>query len=1094
MATDTPEALPPLIAELRASIADLQAKFAQAKAEMRGLADEAATNADKVSSNTSRITGAITLGVAAIAAGSIKMAGDFQQSMTQLVTGAGESQRNIKAVSDGILQMAGQVGSSTTQLAQGMYLVESAGYHGAAGLQVLRAAAEGARVGNADLSTVADAVTSALNAYGLKASDASSVTSELVATVAAGKMHMQDLAGALSAVLPTAASAHVSLSQVGGAIATMTAQGTSAQQAAQDLANTIRSLQNPSQVQIREMEQLGLSSNEVSTQLGKKGLTGTIDEIVTTITRSMGPAGTVLLNSFKQSQSAAQDAAAEISKMPAALQKQAEAFADGTITQTQWRAVLKGLPVDQRELAVQFAATANKARGFNDVLKAGSPEAQTFNAALAKMMGGSTGLNVALQVSGTHMATFRANTQSVASAATGGAHSVEGWKQVQKDFNFQLDQAKGTAQALAIHLGTVLLPIVEKLVHAVMDVVTWFEHHRAAAIALGVVIGGMLSMAVAVFTITHVKKMIDAISESITITKKWGSNISEAIGKVVAWGRAHLTAAAEVEAGATEVETAETGIAATSEEAGAASSMALGPIGIAIMAIATVAMLVVTHWRQVVGWLKDIWHDLRAAAVWVFDEIRSHIKIVVEAVIALFAPWLGIAILLATHWRQVLHVAEEIFGAVVHFFEELPGRILAALGAAGQLLLKWGSDAIHGLLTGIEDAAKLVFDFYVKLPLKILSLIGNGMLVLVRWGGDLLRGLWNGIVAGIDIIGQFERWLWDHIVGAIGDAGKWLFDIGKDIIKGLVNGIKALADLPGKAVHEVAHGVVNVAKKIWSIFSPSQVFHELGTNLVQGLSNGISESKELAAAAMRDVDVVTDLSQHIVEFADECRGTANPAVASLDSQITTLNRSLEQLAHTEQTAATGTSSLVHMFDDLTNYVHSVSTNLNTEMYNVGVAMMQGLIDGMANNQRPVLQTIENIGTSMVNQMRSTLGTHSPSTVTQEVGSNVVEGLIAGMAQNQSRLHGAVSQLMSAFTGTSVSGSANITAAVQAAVAASSVVGPASAPAVAGGNAAVGGPVELVLELNGVQFARGISDDLIEVLAQKKRGRIVLGIG
>src|SRR5439155_4756198 len=122
-----------------------------------------------------------------------QMAGDFQAGMTSLVTGAGESQKNIQMVSNGLLGLATQTGTSTKQLTDGMYMIESAGYHGADGLKVLQASAEGAKVGAANLADVANGVTTALTDYHMPASQAVSVTNDLIATVASGKTHMQDL-------------------------------------------------------------------------------------------------------------------------------------------------------------------------------------------------------------------------------------------------------------------------------------------------------------------------------------------------------------------------------------------------------------------------------------------------------------------------------------------------------------------------------------------------------------------------------------------------------------------------------------------------------------------------------------------------------------------------------------------------------------------------------------------------------------------------------------------------------------------------------------------------------------------------------------
>src|SRR5665213_722123 len=119
-------------------------------------------------------------GLAVVGAGigvvAVKMAADFQTSVTQLATGAGESVKNLKLISDGILAMAGQVGQTPIDLAKGIYMIESAGYHGAAALDILKVAAEGAKVGNADLAVVTDAVTTSLNAYHLPASQAAEVT------------------------------------------------------------------------------------------------------------------------------------------------------------------------------------------------------------------------------------------------------------------------------------------------------------------------------------------------------------------------------------------------------------------------------------------------------------------------------------------------------------------------------------------------------------------------------------------------------------------------------------------------------------------------------------------------------------------------------------------------------------------------------------------------------------------------------------------------------------------------------------------------------------------------------------------------------
>ena len=212
--------------------------LASAVSQIRGVGAEADAVGAK-SAATGILGSKAFLAIGAAAAGGavevVKMAGDFQASTERLVTSAGESQKNIGLVRDGILAMAGSVGYSAEQLSAAMYKIESGGQHGADGLRVLQAAAEGAKTENADLTTVADAVTSAMQDYHLKASDAAMVTSKLVAATASGKMTFEELAGSMSAILPIASANHVSLNDILGDLASMTVHGESAQQAAQNL-------------------------------------------------------------------------------------------------------------------------------------------------------------------------------------------------------------------------------------------------------------------------------------------------------------------------------------------------------------------------------------------------------------------------------------------------------------------------------------------------------------------------------------------------------------------------------------------------------------------------------------------------------------------------------------------------------------------------------------------------------------------------------------------------------------------------------------------------------------------------------------------
>src|SRR5260221_2488312 len=117
--------------------------------------------------------------------------------------------------------MSVDTATSTDQLVKGMFNVESALHLGVGGLQVLKAAAEGAKAENSDLAQTTDVLTTAMVNYKIPAFQAVGVMDSLIATVAAGKLHMDDLTGSVKKVPPVSASLHIYPFDVEGAPSTI---------------------------------------------------------------------------------------------------------------------------------------------------------------------------------------------------------------------------------------------------------------------------------------------------------------------------------------------------------------------------------------------------------------------------------------------------------------------------------------------------------------------------------------------------------------------------------------------------------------------------------------------------------------------------------------------------------------------------------------------------------------------------------------------------------------------------------------------------------------------------------------------------------
>jgi len=218
--------------------------------------------------------GLLLVGGAAAAAGvqTVKMAGDFQKGLTALQTGAGESSKNLGMVSDGIKQIAIDTGTSTSDLLSAMFMVNSAGNYGADGLKVLTIAAQGAKTDNADLTTTTMALTGVMTNFKIPASGAAGAMNELVAASKDGKMHLQDLSAALGPIGMVATNAGLKFADVSAAVAMMTNRNVSAQQASQNLAFAVRSLDAPSGVAVKSLASVGLKAQDVADTLRNQGL------------------------------------------------------------------------------------------------------------------------------------------------------------------------------------------------------------------------------------------------------------------------------------------------------------------------------------------------------------------------------------------------------------------------------------------------------------------------------------------------------------------------------------------------------------------------------------------------------------------------------------------------------------------------------------------------------------------------------------------------------------------------------------------------------------------------------------------------------
>lgn len=214
----------------------------------------------------------IQLPLALAGGAAVKLAVDFDKSMTQIESLVGIAGDKVAQMGEEAKKMALNTGQSATDAANALFFITSAGLRGEEAMQVLNASLKSASIGLGEAKTVADLATSAMNAYGSETLSASGATDVLGAAVREGKLDAATLAGAMGSVLPVASNMGVQFHEVGAAFAAMSRTGTDAAQASTQLNSIMMGIMKPSEDAKKALAELGLSSEGLRQQIKDKGL------------------------------------------------------------------------------------------------------------------------------------------------------------------------------------------------------------------------------------------------------------------------------------------------------------------------------------------------------------------------------------------------------------------------------------------------------------------------------------------------------------------------------------------------------------------------------------------------------------------------------------------------------------------------------------------------------------------------------------------------------------------------------------------------------------------------------------------------------
>jgi len=711
----------------------------------------------------------------------VKGSSDWDAAMHKLVQTAGELPENLDMVSSGLLKIGIDTGTSTKDLAQGMYLVESSGHHGADGLDVARRAAEMAKQENVPLGESINAVTTLMKDYPDRFKSAADATSYLVTATGNGNTTMRDLDVAMAKVLPQAGAMGISVDSVVASLDEMTKHGVSSSQAAQNLTDTIKHMEAPTDVQARELAALGMTTADLAKAMDSGGLSGTLQMLT----------GKIEDNSHMtdEGKRVILDAGNAVKGYDPQVQALAQQLMNGSMSQKEYTKAAKDLPPVLQGQASNFATLMKSTHGLGKEQQTGQQIVQTYTDALRRATGDQTGMSVAMMTTKGSAADLNDIQKKLAATQKDADGSTKGWAETQKQANVHIDSAKVAVQALGIQMGSVLLPGVSLVVGGLAQLIGWMGQCKPVADALGILLGVVLVAACAGFVGKGIASAIKGVEALISVIDflSFGS-ITKL--KVALEGLTFAEVASKIRGVVTAVK--EWTVAQLALDV----AMDANPIGLIIIAIAAliaIAVLVITHWQQVSDFFSGLWDKIKGLFTegwnWVtktvgdaWDKIKAFFSQNTGDILKQIGEFIGHAIawflllpieipqalvkvagkiveVVKAWWPGFLKACEEGWtGTVWPWFKELPGNILKLLEGIGQLMFDIGKAVLEGLINGIKAIAGGLWDLITGIGKGIVdqfkSVLGisSPSTVMHQAGKDTMIGASEGVQAGAPMV------------------------------------------------------------------------------------------------------------------------------------------------------------------------------------------------------------------------------------------------------------------------------------------------------------------------------------------------------
>lgn len=610
----------------------------------------------KLSGAGKAMTVGVTTPILTAGTAAVKTAANFDTSMSKVSAISGATGASLDSLRTKALDMGAKTKFSASEAADAMSYMAMAGWKTEDMLDGIEGIMNLAAASGEDLATTSDIVTDALTAFGLSAKDSGHFADILAAASSNANTNVAMMGESFKYVAPMAGALGYSAEDISIALGLMANSGIKASQAGTSLRTLLANMADPTEEVAGAMEKLGMSIED------DEGNMYTFREVMDQMRKGFG--------SLKISEE----------ELTTGLDDLAKQYEDGAISEGEYNLALEEL--------------MKRAYGAEAAM-----QAQT-----AAQLAGKTGLSGLLAIVNASEEDYNKLTKAIDGSAGASKKMAD---VMQDNLEGRITILKSNLEGLAIQLGELIIPHVEKVVAFIQKLVLWFSSLNSTQqeniikwAAFAAALGPILIV---------VGKVVSAVGILVGVFAK----IPLALAKV---------------------------------------KSAFGIIQGAIVGVSAPVMALIAAVGALVAAFVHLWttnEDFRNAIIEIWNSITETFGGLVTQITERFSA-LGISFgtlveTLKTVWNGFCEVLAPVFIAAFEIIQEVFQLISDSIISVLDMLIGLFTGNWEQFLNGIKGTWEGIWKFIKSLFETIVNLITGILNVFCSWFGTTWERTWNNI-------------------------------------------------------------------------------------------------------------------------------------------------------------------------------------------------------------------------------------------------------------------------------------------------------------------------------------------------------------